>query len=116
MLEPTRCASYSDFLLSLSPALSALLSGIGLWVASRARTTSKAAQQTSQEALRLSQPPHVGSSVIVSDRVVQALRSASLRDAEHSWSAGAAQEPTSTLRGDGLQGAEEKRATPRRSR
>jgi hypothetical protein len=46
-------ASWQPFLLSLSPAVCALLSAIALWVASRARTTSVAAQQTSQAAQTL---------------------------------------------------------------
>lgn len=72
----------SGFLVSISPALSALLSATALWVASRARTTSRDAQQTSQEALRTSEPLRSSSSVIVSDEVVRALRSASLKGEE----------------------------------
>ncbi len=57
MPEPTLCNSLPDVLVSLSPALSGLLSAIALWVASRARTTSRDAQQTSQANLTLSLLP-----------------------------------------------------------
>lgn len=80
MPEPTRCASYNDFLLSLSPALGAVLSAIALWVASRARSTSVAAQQTSQAALTTSQQRQSSHSVIVSDAVVRALKSAGSKE------------------------------------
>jgi hypothetical protein len=79
MPEPTRCASSYDFLVSISPALSAVLSGIGLWVASQARTTSKVAQRTSQALAKTYATPSPGHSVIVSDEVVQALRKPSSR-------------------------------------
>lgn len=77
MPEPTSCASWSTFLVSISPALTALLSAIALWVASRARTTSVDAQRTSQAALATFNAQQPSSSVIVSDRVVQALRNSS---------------------------------------
>jgi hypothetical protein len=54
MLVPMPCNSWPDVLVSLSPALSGLLSATALLVASRARTTSKDAQQTSQAALSIS--------------------------------------------------------------
>lgn len=80
MPEPTHCSSYAGFLLSLSPALAGVLSAIALWVASRARTTSSDAQRTSQVALKYSQPQPPSHSVLVSDEVVRALRSASSKD------------------------------------
>jgi hypothetical protein len=80
MPAPTQCGSSTDFLISLSPALSALLSAIALWVGSRARITSRAAQQTSQAALKISHERAHSSSVIVSDRVVQALKNASSKE------------------------------------
>lgn len=73
MPEPMPCMSWSSFLVSISPALSALLSAIGLWVASRARSTSKAAQQTSQAALRSSQQPYGGPHVVVTPELREAL-------------------------------------------
>lgn len=54
MPESTCSASFVSFLISLSPALGGLLSAIALWVASRARTTSEDARQTSQAAMTLS--------------------------------------------------------------
>lgn len=77
MPAATSCASWPDFLVSLSPALTALLSATALLVASRARTTSATAQRTSQAALETYKALHASSSVIVSDEVAQALRSAS---------------------------------------
>jgi NO-binding membrane sensor protein with MHYT domain len=56
--------SWQPFLLSLSPAVCALLSATALWVASRARSTSKDAQQTSAGAVSLSllaSPSHLAS-------------------------------------------------------
>ncbi len=50
MPDSTCSASWLSFLTSLSPALSAVLSAIALLVASRTRSTSLAALQTSQEA------------------------------------------------------------------
>ncbi len=44
----TSCVSWLAVLESLSPAVAGLLSAIALWVASRARSTSKDAQSTSQ--------------------------------------------------------------------
>lgn len=52
--ESTCGDSWQPFLLSLSPAVCALLSAIALWVASRAQRTSGAALQTSQGAVTLS--------------------------------------------------------------
>ena len=52
--EDTCSASWSAFLVSLSPAVCALLSATALWVASRARSTSSDALQTSQAATSLS--------------------------------------------------------------
>lgn len=73
MPDATPCPSWLSFLLSLSPALSALLSAIGLWVASRARTTSRVAQQTSEAALKYSAPPSPTASVVVPPEVLTAL-------------------------------------------
>lgn len=77
MPESTPCTSYASFLLSLSPALGAVLSAIALWVASRARSTSVAAQSTSQAALAFSAPPRPTASVAVPADVLEVLRSAS---------------------------------------
>lgn len=55
---------------SLLPPAAALLSAIGLWVASRARSTSEAAQSTSQDLEQL-----------VSGRLDMPVRSASRRGA-----------------------------------
>ena len=52
--DSTCSESWQPFLLSLSPAVCALLSAIALWVASQARSTSRDAQQTSQGAVTLS--------------------------------------------------------------
>jgi hypothetical protein len=53
--SPSTCsASYAAFLISLSPAVCALVSATALWVAARARSISKDAQQTSQAATTLS--------------------------------------------------------------
>lgn len=52
--EDTCSTSWQPFLVSLSPALGALLSAIALWVASQARSTSRDALQTSQAATSLS--------------------------------------------------------------
>jgi Flp pilus assembly protein TadB len=41
--------SWGPFLVSVSPAVAALLSAIALWVASRARTTSKDVQSISSD-------------------------------------------------------------------
>lgn len=49
MLDCTPSVFWQQFLIYVSPAVSALLSAIALWVASRARGTSKAAQSTSVE-------------------------------------------------------------------
>lgn len=97
MLESTSCTSWPDFLLSLSPALSALLSGIGLWVGSRARSTSKAALQTSQAALTYSAARAPTASVVVPPEVLAALQ-------KHSSTT---QGPgfTSTSHGEGLEEA-----------
>lgn len=54
MPDCTPGVSWPQFLVSLSPALAGLLSATALWVASRARTTSQDAQQTSQAAVTLS--------------------------------------------------------------
>ncbi len=58
MPQDTSCDFYGQALVSLSPAVAALLSATALWVASRARSTSRDAQWTSsaiEEAL--STPP-----------------------------------------------------------
>lgn len=52
--EDTCSTSWQPFLVSLSPAVCALLSAIALWVAARARIISKDAQQTSQATVALS--------------------------------------------------------------
>lgn len=76
-LANTSCTSWSAFLLSVSPAVGALLSATALWVASQARTTSKVAQQTSQALLEYSKPPAPTASVVVPPEVLTALASAS---------------------------------------
>lgn len=53
-LEDTCSQSWPAVLVSLSPAVSGLLSATALWVASRAHSTSRDAQQTSQAAVSLS--------------------------------------------------------------
>lgn len=53
-LSCTPSAFWQQFLTSVSPAVVALLSATALWVASRARGTSSAAQSTSEEAALLS--------------------------------------------------------------
>lgn len=50
----TPSAFWQQYLVFTSPAVYALLSGIALWVAARARGTSAAAQSTSEEAVTLS--------------------------------------------------------------
>lgn len=74
MPESTSCTSWPTFLLSLSPALGAVLSATALLVASLARSTSKDAQSTSQQALAYSAPPSPGSSVVLSPDLVEVLR------------------------------------------
>lgn len=95
----TRCTSLADFLVSLSPALSALLSAIALWVASQARSTSKGAQQTSQAALRTSQLRPPSAHVVVDQELLTALRSASSKAKGNSASEATAQGRTSTSPG-----------------
>lgn len=92
LLENTSCTSYASFLLSVSPQVAALLSAIALWVASRARSTSKDAQRTSQAALRTSTPPASTASVVLHPDVLAALQ-------KHSSTTQAA-DYTSTSRGD----------------
>jgi hypothetical protein len=58
MLQDTSCASWLSVLESLSPAVAALLSATALWVASRARSTSRDAQSISSDLeTALSTPP-----------------------------------------------------------
>lgn len=52
-LVDTCSTSWPSVLLSYSPAVGGLLSAIALWVASRARSTSKDAQLTSEAAKTL---------------------------------------------------------------
>jgi hypothetical protein len=57
-LQVTSCDFFAQALVSLFPAVGALLSAIALWVASRARSTSKDAQSTSSDlANALTTPP-----------------------------------------------------------
>jgi hypothetical protein len=79
MHDVTQCASWSDFLVSISPAVTGLLSATALWVASRARSTSKDAHATSRAALTISREHSLGSSVIVAADVVEALKKRSLK-------------------------------------
>ena len=54
-MQPCTSPAYWPLILDwLLPPAAALLSAIGLWVASRARTTSRDAQSTSQAAVSLS--------------------------------------------------------------
>jgi len=53
-LDCTPSAFWQQFLVYVSPAVAALLSATALWVGSRARGTSVAAQSTSEEAARIS--------------------------------------------------------------
>lgn len=52
--ETTCATSYGTFLVSLSPAVCALLSATALWVGAHARRISKDALQTSQAVVSLS--------------------------------------------------------------
>jgi hypothetical protein len=88
----TSCTSSSDFLVSISPQVGALLSAIALWVASRARSTSKVALQTSREAKATSRGPYVGPHVVVSPVVAEGLRRRSSTTPDP--------DDTSTSRGD----------------
>jgi hypothetical protein len=54
MPDCTQSDSFALFLGYVSPAVAALLSATALWVASRARSTSAAAQETSQAVATLS--------------------------------------------------------------
>lgn len=54
MLDCTPGAYWGPILASLLPPVAALLSAIALWVASRARSTSADARETSQAAVNLS--------------------------------------------------------------
>ena len=54
MLDCTPTAYWQPILVSLLPPVSALLSATALWVASRARITSRDAQETSRGAVALS--------------------------------------------------------------
>jgi hypothetical protein len=92
MYASTCSTSWQPFLVSVSPAVSALLSATALWVASRARSTSKVAQQTSRVALGLSPGVSPTSSVSLSPDIVEVLRRRS--------STTSGPDDTSTSRGD----------------
>lgn len=53
-LDCTPSAFWQQFLVYVSPPVAALLSATALWVASKARGTSKGVRSTSEEAARIS--------------------------------------------------------------